>query len=284
MLLNIYTNFLKNNNLNPIEFLEKINLPKLKNSIARASSKTIDLKFIIKNPYYMPKFKYYTNSPGTSIYNDGVSNKYVFAKNGKPYNDYFHSKSDGTYWSKKTPSDCPCEKLLTVEDYNKFNNLQEKNAFAHVNDINSLGLARTLSWYYLLNKRFNESENLYNSIIIYSNIYTFSYTVYTSIYKEFKSNPNDLTFIKLAPIVFKHRISDIKKMTVLNRIHLILLKGKVIQAIEAYKAVGVDNIFLDDWEGMSVFEVIKVDLNDFQKLGLIDEKTKNKVLVDLSIE
>jgi hypothetical protein len=73
-------------------------------------------------------------------------------------------------------------------------------------------------------------------------------------------------------------------MTVLNRIHLILLKGKVAQAIEAYKAVGLDNIFLDDWEGMSVFEVVKIDLNDFQKLGLIDEKTKNKVLVDISIK
>ena len=73
-------------------------------------------------------------------------------------------------------------------------------------------------------------------------------------------------------------------MTVLNRIHLILLKGKVAQAIEAYKAVGLDNIFLDDWEGMSVFEVVKIDLNDFQKLGLIDEKTKNKGLVDLSVK
>jgi TolB-like protein len=276
MLLLNYTNFLKNNNLNPIEFLEKINLPKLKNSIGRPSSKTTDLKFIIKNPYYVPKSQYKTNSP--------VTNKYVFAKNGKNYNDYFHSKSDGTYWSEKTPSDCPCEKLLILEDYNKFINLQEKNDFANVNDINSLGLARTLGWYYLLNKRFNESENLYNSVIIYSNVYTFNYTGYTSIYKEFKSNPNDLTFIKLAPIIFKHRISDIKKMTVLNRIHLILLKGKVGQAIEAYKAVGLDNIFLDDWEGMSVFEVVKIDLNDFQKLGLIDEKTKNKVLEDLKFK
>lgn len=217
-----------------------------------------------------------TNSP--------VSNKYVFAKNGKYYNDYFHSKSDGTYWSEKTPSDCPCEKLLILEDYNKFINLQEKNDFTNVNDINSLGLARTLGWYYLLNKRFNESENLYNSVIIYSNVYTFSYTSYTSIYKEFKSNPNDLTFIKLAPIIFEHRISDINKMTVVNRIHLILLKGKVGQAIKAYKAVGLDNIFLDDWEGMSVFEVVKIDLNDFQKLELIDEKTKNKVLVDLKLK
>ena len=89
--------------------------------------------------------------------------------------------------------------------------------------------------------------------------------------------------MKLAPIVFTQRNSDINKMTLLNRIHLILLKGKVTQAVEAYKALGVDNIFLDDWEGMSVFDVIKIDLKDFEEKGLIDKATKEKVISELGI-
>lgn len=67
-------------------------------------------------------------------------------------------------------------------------------------------------------------------------------------------------------------------MSVLNRIHLILLKGKVTEAIEAYKSVGVDSLFLDDWQGMSVMEVVEIDLQDFEKKGLIDKSTMEKVI------
>ena len=267
MLLLNYTDFLENKNFKPIQFLENINLNKLKYYT--------DKNLQIEDAYVISKLSYVTMNP--------ISNKYVFAKNGKYNNDYFHKKADGTFWTRKAPLDCPCEKLVTKEFYDESKDIIEKNDVANVNDVNSLSLARTLGWYYLLNKRFNESENIYNSVIIYSNIYTFSYTGYTSIYNEFKTNPNDLTFIKLGPIVFKHRISDIKKMTVLNRIHLILIKGKVAQAIEAYKDVGLDNIFLDDWQGMSVFEVVQSDLNDFVEKGLIDKPTKEKVISELGI-
>ena len=256
-----YSSYLENNNINPIQFLENINLSKIEDNSNN--------DFYIENSYYMPKSQYSTKAP--------ISNKYVLAKNGKYYNDYFHGKSDGTFWTRKAPLDCPCEKLVTKEVYNKSRDIIEKNNFENITDFNSNTLARSLSWYYMLNKRFNESENLFNAAIIYSNN-TFSYTGYTSIYKEFKSNPNDLTFLKLAPIIFNKKISDQNKMSVLNRIHLILLKGKVTEAIEAYKSVGVDNIFLDDWQGMSVMEIIEIDLQDFEKKGLINKSTMEKVI------
>ena len=262
-----YSSYLENNNINPIQFLENINLSKIEDNSNN--------DFYIENSYYMPKSQYSTKAP--------ISNKYVLAKNGKYYNDYFHGKSDGTFWTRKAPLDCPCEKLVTKEVYNKSRDIIEKNNFENITDFNSNTLARSLSWYYMLNKRFNESENLFNAEIIYSNRYTFSYTGYTSIYKEFKSNPNDLTFLKLAPIILKHKIRDIKKMSVLNRIHLMLLKGKVAEAIEAYKSVGVDSLFLDHWQGMSVFDVIKIDLKDFEEKGLIDKSTKEKVISELGI-
>ena len=259
-LISNYSSYLENNNINPIQFLENINLSKIEDN---------NNDFYIENSYYMPKSQYSTKAP--------ISNKYVLAKNGKYYNDYFHGKSDGTFWTKKAPSDCPCEKLVTKEVYNKSKDII-KNDFENITDFNSNILARILGWYYMLNKRFNESENLFNAEIIYSNRYTFSYISYDSIYKEFKSNPNDLTFLKLAPIIFKKKIRDINKMSVLNRIHLILLKGKVTEAIEAYKSVGVDSLFLDDWQGMSVMEVVEIDLQDFEKKGLIDKSTMEKVI------
>ena len=67
-------------------------------------------------------------------------------------------------------------------------------------------------------------------------------------------------------------------MSVLNRIHLMLLKGKVAEAIEAYKSVGVDSLFRYNWQGMRVMEVIEIDLNDFEEKGLIDKSTKEKVI------
>jgi len=84
-------------------------------------------------------------------------------------------------------------------------------------------------------------------------------------------------------------VEEFKNTSKINTAHAFLVysfnyeKSLYKTALNLYKK-NITYKFGENFMNLSSKEMIKVDLNDFQKLGLIDEKTKNKVLVDLSVK
>jgi len=219
----------------------------------------------------------------------------VFSESGRPYKGDFIVRKKGGYISTNDTLVNISDEIISV----RFNlitkeNYIEKEKNYYVGNSKECNLYFALGWYCILNKEFKKASLIYQNIVRYNFHRWHSCADKVSINKDLKVGPytvkawsdhseNDLISCLSDSNPFK-RYADVQNMSVINWGHTFLLDGNFSKALKIYLIFSLDDKFGKEWGNISVSDAIKSDLNDFQKLGLIDEETKNKVLKDLSVK
>lgn len=115
--------------------------------------------------------------------------------------------------------------------------------------------------------------------------------LYQLIVNYYFQNINDqILVISNYPNNFEINVKDFKCASAINTAHTFLVflfkfnKNEINQAIRMYQEIDLKYEFGEDFYNWTSSKMIIEDLNDLFELGLIDLKTKNKVIKTLKIE
>ncbi len=243
-----------------------------------------------KQAYYLPK----------NLFRSEVANakdQLVIAQTGAPYiGAYF--VSNGTLWTKGKPSECPCYKLLPISEYVKENQSFIKKDW-------QTSTFQLEGWYSLLNKESVNARKRFGQIIFYQ-IHEHAGD-YDILHQFIDSLIEDLDSVKvdgyqgLRDILDRYSInyegkenfkfikqlcnsqialnSDDLINNILNFGHTYLIEGEFEDALNIYKYLD-PNFTIKDFE-LTVLQIIKNDLSEFESKGLIMKKDTEYILNNL---
>lgn len=244
-----------------------------------------------EEPYYLPKSQFISRLSNTK-------DQLVIAESGEPYIGAYFERSNGTSWTKGSPGECPCYRLLPESEYTKFNQSFIKKGW-------QTSTFQAEGWYSMLNKEITNARKRFGQIIFYQ-IHEYAGD-YNTLYQFIDSSIEDLDSVKvdgyqgLRDILDRYsmnydgdeNIKFIKQLAgstiasnsddlcnnILNFGHSYLIEGKFEEALKIYKYLD-PNYMLKDFE-LTIFQIIQNDLSEFESKGLIKKKDTEFIVNNL---
>ena len=239
--------------------------------------------------HYLPKSQYITKE-------SSPKDKLIIAKSGNHYQGPYFENSRGQLWSKSSPNECPCLRLLTEKQYFNLNQSYIKNEYQYF-------IHFSKGWYSLLNMDSEKSRKSFGQIIFYllenkmgnyNKLYEF---INSSIVDLDMNKPGngyqglrDIINVESANYSGKEKLKFLEALcndsvvynsddmcnSIINFAHTYLIEDKIDEAIKIYQQLKPD--FLVKSFNLTIEQIINNDLSDFENKGIIKKGVSNKIL------
>ena len=159
-----------------------------------------------------------------------------------------------------------------------------------------------VAWYTMLSADFTSAKKQWDDIVLndiwrvgdcallsslseYRNLNAISDHGSTKMVKSNQKYPLNpiLDCIESSGFLNWSRISETKKMAIINWGHAYLLSNELDNAFKIYNLFDKNYKFGKEWNYLKFTEILKSDWSDFEEKGLIDKSTKEKVISELGI-